>query len=158
MANSTFVPISGVIQSITPQSDDCCTQQVSIRNAEGITNFVISPATYVIQEVRLRPGLSVSAFYDSNLPIPLIYPPQYQAVIIGRRTPNETIYAGYFDENLTAEDDSLRLNVSRSTEILTSNGQRYNCSLAGQFLIVYYTTSTRSIPALATPHKVIVMC
>lgn len=158
MANPTLVPVSGVIQNISPLADDCCTQRVSIFNSDGITNFIVGPESYVIQSARLRPGMSVTAFYDSNLPIPLIFPPQYQAVIIGRKNSNETIYAGYFNNNLTAEDNSLKLNIARNTEILTSNGQLYNCGLGGQLLIVYYTNTTRSIPPQTTPRRIIVMC
>lgn len=158
MPNSTLVPVSGVIQAITPLTNDCCTQRVSIMNTSGITNFMVSASSYVIQGVRLRPGMNVTAFYDSSLPIPLIFPPQYQAVIIGMRNFNEMIYAGYFDENLVAEDNSLQLNIARSTEILTANGQRFNCNPGGQLLIVYYTNTTRSIPPQTTPRKIIVMC
>lgn len=158
MAQQTLFPISGIIQRITPISQDCCSWQVSIVNNNGITNFVVSPVTYVIQEVRLRPGMQVTAFYDSNLAIPLIYPPEYQAVIIGRKNANETIYAGYFDDNLVAEDRSLKLNIAPSTEIMTSNGQRFTCSLGGQLLVVYYSATTRSIPPQTTPWRIIVMC
>ena len=102
--------------------------------------------------------MNVTAFYDASLPVPLIFPPQYQAVIIGRKSPNETIYAGFFNNNLVSEDNSLKLNLSRSTEVLTSNGQRFNCNPGGQLLIVYYTTTTRSIPPQTTPRRIIVMC
>lgn len=158
MAQQTLVPVSGIIQRITPISQDCCSWKVSIVNNNGMTNFVVSPATYVIQDVQLRPGMQVTAFYDSNLAIPLIYPPEYQAVIIGRKNANETIYAGYFDDNLVAEDQSLKLNVARNTEIITSNGQRFTCNLGGQLLIVYYSISTMSIPPQTTPRRIIVVC
>lgn len=158
MANSTLIPVSGIIQSISPLNDDCCSQMVSLRTDEGIVNFTISPATYVIQEMRLRSGMSVTAFYDSSLPVPLIYPPQYQAVIIGRNTANENIYVGYFNENLVSEDNALQLNLSRSTEILTSNGQRFQCTPSDHLLIVYYTNTTRSIPPQTTPRRIIVVC
>ena len=158
MSLSTLTPTNGTVQTITPFEDDCCRQMISVRDPNGISNFVISPDTYIAGEARLRPGTTVTAFYDASLPIPLIYPPQYQAVIITRRNPRESIYAGFFDENLTAEDHVLRLNISSSTEVVTSNGQQYPCSPAGQFLIVYYTTTTRSIPPQTTPRRVIVMC
>ncbi len=158
MPNSNLVPVNGIIQSVTPMENDCCSQMVSLRTDDGTVNFVISPATYVVQETRMRVGLPVTAFYDSTLPMPLIFPPQYQAVIISRRSPNETIYAGYFDENLVAEDGSLQLNLSRSTEIITSNGQRFTCNLGWQLLIVYYTSTTRSIPPQTSPRRIIVVC
>ncbi len=154
----SLVPVNGVIQSITTLDNNCCMQQVTIRNSDGIQNFIISPDTYVINEVRLRVGMNVTAFFDADLPVPLIYPPQYQAIVIGRRNPQETIYASEFDDDLVSFDGSLKLIIGRSTEIVTSNGQPFHCPLGGQTLIVYYTASTRSIPAQTTPRKIIVIC
>ncbi len=158
MADSILIPVSGIVQAISPANDDCCSQTVSLRNSEGITNFILSPATYVVQEAQLRIGMSVTAFYDSSLPVPLIYPPQYQAVIVGRKNRDENLFAGYFNEDLVSEDGSLQLNLARSTEIVTSNGQRFQCDPAGRLLLVYYTNTTRSIPPQTTPRKIIVIC
>ena len=98
------------------------------------------------------------AFYDAQVPVPLIYPPHYRAVILGRKQPNETITVDYFDETLTNNDNTLKLNVSPATDIVGSNGQPFRCSLADRLLIVYYTNSTKSIPAQIVPRKIIVMC
>lgn len=155
---TTLIPINGIIQNISPVSGDCCRQQVTIRNAQGVNNFIVGPDTYVINGVRLRPGMLVSAFYDANVAVPLIFPPQYQAVVISRRNPGENIYAGYFAEDLIAEDDSLQLNISNSTEVLTANGQQFSCSPGGHMLVVYYTETTRSLPPQTTPRRVIVLC
>lgn len=158
MPDISFLPVHGTIQSIVPQRNDCCQQMVSIRNANGITNMLVTPDTYVINEVRLRTGMTVSAFYDGNAPAPLIFPPQFRASVIGRRNPNETITAGFFDGTLTSSDNSLRLNIARSTEILTSNGQVFPCSVRNRTLIVYYSATTRSIPPQTTPRRIIVLC
>lgn len=158
MADISFLSVSGIIQSVTPQRTDCCSQLVSIRNAGGITNMIISPDTYVINQTRLRPGMPVTAFYDRNAPAPLIFPPQFRAVIIGQRGPNETIAVNFFNNTLTASDNSLQLNISRFTEILTQNGQIYPCPVRNQTLIVFYTTTTRSIPPQTTPRRIIVLC
>ncbi len=155
---ATLIPISGTVQNISSFGDNCCEQQITIRRGSDINNFIISADTYVVGATRLRPGMYVTAFYDSSLPVPLIYPPRYQAVIIGRRNPRENIFAGYFDETLTAEDNALQLNIGRSTEVVTSNGQAFNCSPENQLLVVYYTETTRSIPPQTTPRRVIVVC
>ena len=152
-----LMPVTGIIQNVTSFSEDCCEQQVTIRSDNGISQFIISPDTYVIGEVRLRPGMPVAAFYDASLPVPLIFPPRYQAVIIGRRNPSENIYVGYFDDSLTAEDNALKINLSRTTEIVTSNGQSYGCRPENKMLVVYYSETTRSIPPQTTPRKIIVL-
>lgn len=158
MENLNLIPVTGIIQRIDKVGDQCCQQRVTIQNQEGVTNFIVSPDTFVIDTVRMRIGMRVTAFYDGNLPVPLIYPPQYQAVMIGRSNLNETIYVGYFDEDLLAADGSIRLNVSRATEVVTSNGQKFDCPVGDRILVVYYSVTTRSVPPQATPRKIIVMC
>lgn len=153
----TYVPVTGVIQQVAPVSNDCFQHRVTLRNNSGITNFMVDADTYVIGEVRLRPGMTVTAFYDGAAPMPLIFPPQYRAVFIGRSNPQETMYAGTFDDNLTAEDQSLKLTLGPRTEVVTSNGQRFTCSPGGHLLIVYYSAATRSIPAVTTPRRIIVI-
>lgn len=158
MANLSFTPVTGIVQNITPMRNECCQQMLTLFNSNGITNVIISPDTYVINETRLRPGMTVTAFYDGNAPVPLIFPPQYRALILGRHSPNETMMADYFDRTLTASDQSLKLNIASSTEIVTSNGQVYSCPLFERLLIVYYSVTTRSIPPQTTPRKVIIVC
>ena len=155
---ATLAPINGIVQNVASFGNNCCELQVTIRNTDGIHNFIVGPDTYVAGQSRLRPGMPVTAFYDTSLPIPLIFPPRYQAVIISRRNPRENIFAGYFDANLTAEDNALKLNIGRNTEIITSNGQQFNCQPGEQMLLVYYSETTRSIPPQTTPRKVVVMC
>ena len=158
MENTTFLPVAGVIQRITFDASNCCRLTVSILTPEGITNVVTTEDTYVIKEVRLRPGMFVTAFYDASAPAPAIFPPQYNAVVIGQRRPNEQMAIGYFDFNFTAADNSLQLNIGMSTEIVSSNGQPYDCPPSDKLLIVYYTSTTFSIPPQTTPRRIIVMC
>ena len=103
---------------------------------------------------RLRPGMRIAAFYDANLPTPAVYPPQYRAEIITSLRRGQQVVLGYFDENLTSEDNSLQLNVGPMTNVVTLNGQPYTCSPEGTELLVYYTNTTFSIPAMTTPQKI----
>ena len=158
MAQSFLKPVYGVIQNITPMQDQCCSSLVSLFTSDGIVRFIVGPDTFVIDNVRLFPGMPVTAFYDPDSPVTLIFPPQYQALIIGRRQQNESAAAGYFDENLTAADQSLQLNIGTNPTISTANGQPYRCSPAGQYLAVFYSATTRSIPPQTTPRRIIVFC
>ncbi len=153
-----LTPVTGSIQTISQTPGDCCTQRLSIRSPEGPVNFMISSNTVVIDNTRLRPGMSVTAFYDASRPVPLIFPPQYQAELITTFRRDESVALNFFDRNLTARDHSLRLNIDRSTEVMTLNGQRFNCYPGGNFLLVYYSVTTRSIPPQTTPRKIIVLC
>ncbi|MFG6384241.1 MAG: hypothetical protein K1V96_08300 [Lachnospiraceae bacterium] len=158
MNYQAFVPVPGIIRNISQIPNDCCNQMVSITTPNGPNNFFISSKTIVIGDTRLRPGMPIAAFYDSDLPVPLIYPPQYQAEIITPLRNNEIVTLKFFNRNLIASDNSLQLNLDRNTDISTLNGQRYSCSIGRNFLLVYYTVTTRSIPPQTTPRKIIVLC
>lgn len=157
MAYSNYEPITGTIMNLS-RGNDCCSQMMSIYTGNGIVNFMIGPQTRVIDSRQLRRGMQVAAFYDSSLPVPLIFPPQYQAQIVTVLDGNEQVMLARFDRNLLAEDGSLQLNIARSTVVETINGQSVNCQLGNQTLLVYYTITTRSIPPQTTPRKVIVLC
>ena len=60
------------------------------------------------------------------------------------------------DGMLVNTANTLALNLEDSTEIVNLDGEKVN-SLAGKSLAVFYTTSTRSIPAQTTPVKVVVL-
>lgn len=155
---TSFIGIYGTITEIIPMRSQCCNFMISLNTNNGIVNFVVSADTYVIDQVTLRPGMQVAAFYDSMAPVPLIYPPQYTALVIGRIRGQEMITVNFFNRSLTAEDNSLRLNISNRTNITTTNGQRFTCPLGNRVLIVFYTNTTRSIPPQTTPNRIIVFC
>ena len=140
------------------RGNDCCSQMVSLRTENGIVNFAVDMDTVIIDSRQLRQGMRVAAFYDSNLPVPLIFPPQYRAQIVTVLGRNEQVMLNYFDENLTATDGSLQLNVGPGTVIKTINGQNITCNLGEHILLVYYTVTTRSIPPQTTPRRIIVLC
>ena len=153
MAYANYEPIIGTILNMT-RGNDCCSQTMSLRTENGIVNFMIGPETHVIDNRPLRAGLRVAAFYDASLPVPLIFPPQYQAQIVAVLMRDEQIMLNEFDRNLTARDGSLQLNLARNTNIETLNGQNVSCNPAGRTLLVYYTATTRSIPPQTTPRRV----
>ena len=157
MDYTTLVPVTGIIVNIT-RGNDCCSQMLALRTEDGIVNFMIGMDTIVIDSRQLRQGMRVAAFYDSNLPVPLIFPPQYQAQLITVLGRNEQIALNYFDSNLVAGDNSLQINVGRNTVVRTLNGQTFSCGLGDRTLLVYYTATTRSIPPQTTPEKIVVMC
>lgn len=157
MAYETFVPIIGTIMNIS-RGSDCCSQMIAMRTENGIVNFMLDSQTLVIDSRPLRPGMRIAAFYDSSLPVPLIYPPQYRALIITQLGRNEQITLKFFNRNLLASDRSLQLNISDQTIVQTINGQRFDCSPRNQNLLVYYSATTRSIPPQTTPNRIIVFC
>lgn len=157
MDYTNLVPVIGIIVNIT-RGNDCCSQMLSLRTEDGIVNFFLSMDTIVIDSRQLRQGMRVAAFYDNTLPVPLIFPPQYQAQFITQLGRNEQVMLNYFDSDLTAADNTLQLNIAGGTLIRTLNGQNITCNLGDHTLLVYYTITTRSIPPQTTPRKIIVLC
>lgn len=158
MNYDNLIPVTGIIRNIAQTPGNCCNQMVTVNTPNGIHNFTLSPDTIVIGNTQLRTGMPVTAFYDGSLPVPLIYPPQFQAQIIAPMRNDETVALKFFQRNFIAADNSLRLNLGRNTEILTLNGQRFSCPPGGNFLLVYYSVTTRSIPPQTTPRRIIVLC
>lgn len=157
MDYTAFVPVIGTIINITG-GNDCCSQRMSLRVENGIVNFIVNPETLVIDNRQLRAGMRVAAFYDSLLPVPLIFPPQYTAQIVTTLNRNEQIMLNFFDRNLVAADNALQLNVAGNTNIETANGQNFTCTPGNRTLLVYYTVTTRSLPPRTTPRKIVVLC
>lgn len=157
MAYTNYEPVIGTIVNMT-RGNDCCSQMMSLRTDNGIVNFMITPMTRIIDSRPLRSGLRVAAFYDSSLPVPLIFPPQYQAQLVTVLSREEQVMLNEFDRNLVAGDNSLQLNIARNTSIETINGQHAACNPGNQTLLVYYTVTTRSIPPQTTPRRIVVLC
>ena len=157
MADTNYMPVTGTILNLT-RGNDCCSQMMSIRSESGIVNFVVNQDTFVVDNRQLRPGMQVTAFYDSSLPVPMIFPPQYRAQIVTAIGRNEQVMFNYFDRNLLAADGSLRLNLAGNTMIQTVNGQNFSCRPGEHYLLVYYTITTASIPPQTTPRRIVVFC
>lgn len=157
MAYETFEKVEGIIQGID-RGDDCCSMTVSLISDSDIVNVVVSGDTAVVDNVRLRPGMRIAAFYDSNLPTPAVYPPRYRAELVTTLRRGQQVMLDYFDDGLMSADGTLKLNIGPMTNVMTLNGQQYTCTPENTELLVYYTAATFSIPAQTTPQRVIVMC
>ena len=155
----SLIPVIGTVLSVRPQSSDCRNQMISMTTDNGPVNAILSSDTTVVNSTRLRPSMRIGAYYDGSRPMPLIFPPQYQAVLVAVLRPGEQVLLGRFDRNLTSQnpDQPLRLNIAPSTTVQTLNGQNSTCPLGGRTLLVFYSNTTRSMPPQTTPRKVIVL-
>jgi hypothetical protein len=136
-----------------------CFKLMSLLRGDGsIVNFVISPTTYFLDHVMVSIGDRVTGFYDVNVPVILIYPPQYQALIIVKNNFYENVKVDYFNNQLVSSDGQLQLNISSYTPILLQNDQPFTLNPTNRNLLVVYGTATFSIPAQTTPYKIIVLC
>ncbi|MEC1180581.1 stalk domain-containing protein [Metasolibacillus meyeri] len=156
-----FIEFTGEIGDIVTRENG--TQLVVNGDKENPFNLAIDKETVVLdntgKEVKLTKGMKFTAYVDSTKPVILIYPPQYapEAIIV------ETEEAGFvdvstYDENLVNKENTLKLNISEDTVITDRAGEKLTKeAIVEQTALVFYTASTRSIPAQTTPSKVIVL-
>ena len=136
-----------------------CYKLMSVENGYGtLINFVVSPTTYIVDHVMLKIGDIVTGFYDGNAATPLIFPPQFRAIVMERDSLYKNVKVDYFNDQLVSNDYSLKLNIAPWTQIVLENGQSFTRNPANRNLIVIYGATTKSIPAQTSPYKIIVMC
>ena len=139
--------------------DEGCYTFISVANADrGTVNFVVSPDTYFVDQAMVSVGDQVTGYYDGDAPVPLIYPPQYRALIMVKESPYQNVKVDFFNSQLISSDGQLKLNLSPYTSITLKNGQVFSHSIENRNLIVIYGPTTRSIPAQTTPYRIIVWC
>jgi hypothetical protein len=158
-----FQPFSGTVTMIsdfptTVNDQSGCYKLMSVNNGGNIVNFVIEPNTYFVDQAMVVIGDRVTGYFDANAPVPLIYPPQYRALVMVKEMPNQNVKVDFFDSQLVSSDGMLKLNLSPNTRMILKNGQLFTRNPANRNLIVIYGPSTFSIPAQTTPYKIIVLC
>ncbi|MBT2692684.1 hypothetical protein [Bacillus sp. ISL-55] len=160
-----YQPFRGVVTMIndfliTPsgENEGCYTLMSVIDGTGRQVNFVVEPKTYFVDQAMVRIGDQVTGYYDADAPVPLIYPPQYRALVMVKETPGQNVKVDFFNSQLISIDGMLKLNLSPGTPILLENGQRFTKNPANRNLIVVYGPSTFSIPAQTTPYRIIVLC
>ena len=153
--------VTDINDFITGQNGESegCYKQMTIEDGHGgIVNFIISPTTYFVNQAIVSIGDAIVGYYDGNAPVPLIYPPQYRAIIMVKERNDQNVKVDYFNNQLLSSDGQLRLNLSPYTPIILRNGQPFSKNIRNRNLIVVYGPVTKSIPAQTTPYRIIVWC
>ena len=139
-------------------------------NPENTVNYTILENTLVFnskgekKEVKdIEKDADITVFTNSYSPAPLIMPPQYQADVIiindGEEIGSVNVDTYIADgERLINAANSLVLNIGETTEIVDKDGKEVKADeLKNKDLVVFYTITTRSIPAQTPPEKVVVL-
>lgn len=106
----------------------------------------------------LEEGMEVSIYYTKDTVMLLSYPGQIgpNVVIVRSDDVDLNIKIDKFNEDLVSDDNSLKLNIDEDVELINLEGEKIKKEdLVNKDLVVFYTVSTRSIPAQTTPKKVI---
>lgn len=156
--------ITGMIVDMVPTRmgngrPNGCMVFAEVEDMDGnLVNFVLTPATYVVDFETLSVGMKCTFWYEADAPMPLVYPPRYNAVVAAQEKNGRMINVGFYNTALVNEDNTLQLNLDGSVDVRTTNNQYFQGSPANHNLVVVYGNSTRSIPAQTTPMKVVVLC
>ena len=159
-----FGYVSGTIVDIVPtmrgnRRANGCILFMTIENGNGeIVNVLISPATYVVDFETLSVGMSCTFWYLADAPMPLIYPPQYNAAVAAMNRNDRMVDVSRYGRDMVNQERTLQLKLDGSVDIMTTNNQYFQGSPENHDLVVIYETSTRSIPAQTTPKEIVVLC
>jgi len=154
----TVTMISEFMIGGNDEGEGCYTLLSVMDDSGGSVNFVVSPSTYFVDQAMVAVGDRITGYYDGNAPVPLIYPPQYRAIVMVKESLYQNVKVDHFNSDLVSRDGQLKLNLSPYTQIISRNGQVFTRPIANRNLIVIYGPTTRSIPAQTTPYKIIVWC
>lgn len=165
---SNFMKVSGVISKVI--EDDANLPKLIVEDKEKTTETHLnitdealifnSSTTEQLKRDSLKEGLLIDAYYDKHKPMLMIYPPRItpEIVIVNDKEKPGNVKVGLFDDNLVSLDNDLKLNIGEKTVILNEKGKNISAEeLKGKELIVFYTVSTKSIPAQTTPTKIIAL-
>ncbi|EKN68216.1 copper amine oxidase N-terminal domain-containing protein [Schinkia azotoformans] len=165
---SNFMKVSGVISKVI--EDDANLPKLIVEDKEKTTETHLnitdealifnSSTTEQLKRDSLKEGLLIDAYYDKHKPMLMIYPPRItpEIVIVNDEEKTGNVKVGLFDDNLVSLDNDLKLNIGEKTVILNEKGKNISAEeLKGKELIVFYTVSTKSIPAQTTPTKIIAL-
>lgn len=164
LKRNRFGQVTGTIVDMVPtrvgnRRADGCMIFVTLEDMNGDTvNFILTPATFVLDFDTLSVGMTCTFWYSADAPMPLIYPPQYNAVVAAQEKNGRMVNVSYYNRDLVNEENTLQVNLDRTVDVRTTNNQYFQGSPANHSLVVVYDTSTRSIPAQTTPKKIVVLC
>lgn len=109
----------------------------------------------------LTDGSKITVFTGSYEPTPLILPVQYTAnVIIINGDKEGNVNADTYladEEGYTNAANTLNIATADDTKIVDKDEKEYKGDLDKNDLIVFYSVSTKSIPAQTTPTKIVVL-
>ena len=159
LPQSYFNSFTGVVKKITDREGIKGSKMIYVINEEGLeANIIVSDDTYIVNNAEIVTGAVITGFYEANAPMLMIYPAQYNAKVVAVQSQAENVKVDMFGKDLVSADNTLKLNIAPSTEIILENDQTFTQNPSNRYLIVIYGPTTRSIPAQTVPYKIVVMC
>ncbi|MCL1987079.1 MAG: hypothetical protein FWG64_03800 [Firmicutes bacterium] len=115
-AVATYETVHSPIESFTSEDTNF---MILLENENGdLVNFVVNETSLVIANIAVVPGMTVTGFYDTNLMIPLIFPPRYTAKALFADQTGD-LFVGRFTQ--TSENVFTSMDECCVVEISTEN-------------------------------------
>jgi copper amine oxidase-like protein len=113
-----------------------------------------------IEEDYIKEDMEVSVFYKANTPMTMSMPPQAtpNIIVIREKEKLNFIKVAKFNDKLVSMDNGLKINIEENTAMVDLDGKNLaEEDLKGETLLVFYGSSTKSLPPQTNPYKVIVL-
>ena len=126
-------------------------------------NFVVDYLTVLVFEGEIEIGMELTGFYDTNLPVPMIYPPQHHAKALVGETPSGVTMFRVSDIEgnvLSNRDSSTVVLFNDEAEFVFQDGRDFEgefSDLQNRTLLVFYDIVAASYPPQIIPTKIIVL-
>lgn len=163
-----YIAFEGTVKEIKAQEGYVFVSLIDGSTDDIIGVFSLSEETMIVDQgtgetiksSELKEGQNLTGYYRKDMPMIMIYPPRIspELVIVKDEEEKNFIKHSNFDEELVSVDNLLKLNISEDTIITDQKGEVCKEEeLYNQDLVVFYTNTTRSIPAQTNPSKIIVL-
>lgn len=157
MDTGRFIAVEGTVQEVSQCPDAENSFKITVLSENGTVHLIACPDTYVVDGISFRKGMALTGFIEADAPAPLIFPPQYNASVIAGQPSTGKMELSFFNQELVNPANTLKLNTDSDTVVTTKNGEIFHGPLGGHLLLVYYDSTTRSIPAQTVPKKIILL-
>ncbi|GLC88841.1 copper amine oxidase N-terminal domain-containing protein [Lysinibacillus piscis] len=151
-----FFKITGTIEKMESNENEI---HYTVKTDKTIHVFIGHPNTLIFdntgQKVELQKGDQITGYtLTKNATHPEVIIVETEAV--------GNVEVDFFNQDLVDTDHFLKLIIGEQIEVSHASGKKVKAAtfesvLANHYLLVFYTVSTRSIPAQTAPTKVVVL-
>jgi len=163
---TNYMKFTGVIQEVNKDENETRLtlenekELIMIMRINDNTLKFNSGTTKHLNLTDLKIGATIEAYYDKNKPMILIYPATVtpEIVILKDEKVHGEVKIAKFDKNFLSLDNQLKLNIAKDTILLNQQGKKIKeIDLHDKELAIFYSATTKSIPAQTTPTKIIAL-
>lgn len=168
----SYASNTAVVTEISEGRIVTTTNAEDAENPENTINFNINENTIIYENANgdkksvsdIKVGDTITVFTGAYEPTLMILPPQYTANVIiinnadeGAKFADVDTYLENGEEFVNAAN-TLAVSTDENTKVVdTEDKEVKDYSLANKDLVVFYTASTKSIPAKTTAEKIVVI-